>query len=239
VDFTASDNAIRFGDEVRALIATAFTDEVRQRAHATGTMHDWGLHRAMADKGWIAEALPEALGGGGRGPEELAVLFRELELAGAPYDGLSICAMLASVIAHVGNDMHRRVVLPKLLAGESLIALGYSEPDSGSDVAAARTRAVRDGDGWRIDGQKIFTSLAEESEWVFLLTRTDPDVPKHQGLTFFLVPTSAPGFELRRIHTLSGKRTNTTFYDGVYVDDEWRVGEVNGGWQVMLVALSF
>ena len=122
--------------------------------------------------------------------------------------------------------MQRQVVLPKLLAGESLIALGYSEPDSGSDVAAARTRAVRDGDGWRIDGQKIFTSLAEESEWVFLLTRTDPDVAKHQGLTFFLVPTSAPGFELQPIRTLSGKRTNTTFYDGVYVDDEWRVGEV-------------
>ncbi len=239
MDFTPSAGAEQFGDEVRALVATVFTDEVRQRAHDTGTMHDWGLHRAMADKGWIEQALPEALGGGGRGPEELAVLFRELELAGAPYDGLSICTMLASVIAHVGNEMQRQVVLPKLLAGESLIALGYSEPDSGSDVAAARTRAVRDGDGWRIDGQKIFTSLAEESEWVFLLTRTDPDVAKHQGLTFFLVPTSAPGFELQPIRTLSGKRTNTTFYDGVYVDDEWRVGEVNGGWQVMLVALSF
>ena len=98
---------------------------------------------------------------------------------------------------------------------------------------------MRDGERWRIDGQKIFTSLAEESEWVFLLTRTDPDVPKHQGLTFFLVPTSAPGFELQPIRTLSGKRTNTTFYDGVHVDDEWRIGEVNGGWQVMLVALSF
>jgi len=239
VDFTPSDAAVQFGDEVRELVATVFTDEVRQRAHDTGTMHDWGLHHAMAARGWIAQALPKALGGGGRGPEELAVLFRELELAGAPYDGLSICAMLASVIAHVGNEMQQRVVLPKLLAGESLIALGYSEPDSGSDVAAARTRAVRDGSGWRIDGQKIFTSLAEESEWVFLLTRTDPDVAKHRGLTFFLVPTSAPGFELQPIRTLSGKRTNTTFYDGVYVDDEWRVGEVNGGWNVMLVALSF
>ena len=239
MDFTPSDAAVQFGDEVRELVATVFTDEVRQRAHDTGTMHDWGLHHAMAARGWIAQALPKALGGGGRGPEELAVLFRELELAGAPYDGLSICAMLASVIAHVGNEMQQRVVLPKLLAGESLIALGYSEPDSGSDVAAARTRAVRDGSGWRIDGQKIFTSLAEESEWVFLLTRTDPDVAKHRGLTFFLVPTSAPGFELQPIRTLSGKRTNTTFYDGVYVDDEWRVGEVNGGWNVMLVALSF
>ncbi len=239
MDFTPSVAAVRFADEVRELLRVTFTDEVRQRAHDSGTMHDWGLHRAIADRGWIAQALPETLGGGGRGPEELDALFRELELAGAPYDGLSICAMLASVIAHVGNEMQRRIVLPKLLSGESIIALGYSEPDSGSDVAAARTRAVRDGDGWRIDGQKIFTSLAEESEWVFLLTRTDPDVPKHKGLTFFLVPTAAPGFELQPIRTLSGKRTNTTFYDGVFVDDEWRIGEINGGWDVMLVALSF
>ena len=239
MDFTPSPTAEQFGDEVRALVARTYTDERRQHAHDTGTMHDWELHRAMADQGWIRQALPEALGGGGRGPEELAVLFRELELAGAPYDGMSICTMVASVLAHAGNEMQQREILPKLLSGESLIALGYSEPDAGSDVAAARTRAVRDGDGWRIDGQKIFTSLAEESEWVFLLTRTNVDVPKHRGLTFFLVPTSAPGFELQPIRTLSGKRTNMTFYDGVQVGDEWRVGDVDGGWQVMLVALSF
>ncbi len=173
--------AEQFGDEVRALVARTYTDERRQHAHDTGTMHDWELHRAMADQGWIRQALPEALGGGGRGPEELAVLFRELELAGAPYDGMSICTMVASVLAHAGNEMQQREILPKLLSGESLIALGYSEPDAGSDVAAARTRAVRDGDGWRIDGQKIFTSLAEESEWVFLLTRTNLDVPKHRA----------------------------------------------------------
>jgi alkylation response protein AidB-like acyl-CoA dehydrogenase len=239
MDFTPSPAAERFGEEVRALIARVYTDERRQHAHDTGTMHDWELHRAMAEQGWIRQALPEALGGGGRGPEELAVLFRELELAGAPYDGMSICTMVASVLAHSGNDMQRREVLPKLLTGESLIALGYSEPDAGSDVAAARTRAVRDGDGWRIDGQKIFTSLAEESDWVFLLTRTNLDVPKHRGLTFFLVPTSVAGFELQPIRTLSGKRTNMTFYDGVHVGDEWRVGDVDGGWDVMLVALSF
>jgi alkylation response protein AidB-like acyl-CoA dehydrogenase len=239
MDFTPSPAAEQFGEEVRELLARVFTDERRQHAHDTGTMHDWELHQAMAEQDWIRQALPEALGGGGRGPEELAVLFRELELAGAPYDGMSICTMIASVLAHSGNEMQQREILPKLLNGESLIALGYSEPDAGSDVAAARTRAVRDGDGWRIEGQKIFTSLAEESEWVFLLTRTNPDVPKHRGLTFFLVPTSAPGFELQPIRTLSGKRTNMTFYDGVLVGDEWRVGEVDGGWDVMLVALSF
>ena len=239
MDFAPSPAAEQFGEEVRELLARVFTDERRQHAHDTGTMHDWELHQAMAEQDWIRQALPEALGGGGRGPEELAVLFRELELAGAPYDGMSICTMIASVLAHSGNEMQQREILPKLLNGESLIALGYSEPDAGSDVAAARTRAVRDGDGWRIDGQKIFTSLAEESEWVFLLTRTNSDVPKHRGLTFFLVPTSAPGFELQPIRTLSGKRTNMTFYDGVLVGDEWRVGEVDGGWDVMLVALSF
>ena len=98
---------------------------------------------------------------------------------------------------------------------------------------------MRDGDGWRIDGQKMFTSVAEEADWIFLLTRTSTDGPKHAGLTFFLVPMDTPGIELQPVRTLPGKRTNITFYDDVRVGDEWRVGEVDGGWQVMLVALSF
>ena len=222
------------------MIAANFTDEVRDHVRETGTIHSWPLHRAIGERGWIAQALPEAQGGGGRDPEELAALFAELELAGAPYDGLSNVVMVASVIAHVGNEMQRNDVLPKLLSGESIVCLGYTEPDSGSDVAAARTRAVRDGDGWRIDGQKMFTSVAEEADWVFLLTRTSTEGAKHAGLTFFLVPTGTPrASAVQRIRTLSGKRTNMTFYDDVHVDDEWRVGEVDGGWQVMLVALSF
>ena len=103
MDFTPSPTAEQFGEEVRALVARTYTHERRQHAHDTGTMHDWELHRAMADQGWIRQALPEALGGGGRGPEELAVLFRELELAGAPYDGMSICKMVASVLAHAAT----------------------------------------------------------------------------------------------------------------------------------------
>jgi len=184
-------------------------------------------------------ALPEAQGGGGRDPEELAGLFAELELSGAPYDGLSNVVMVSSVLAHVGNDMVKREVLPRLLSGEALVCLGYSEPDSGSDVAAARTRAVREGDGWRIDGQKMFTSVAEEADWIFLLTRTSSDGPKHAGLTFFLVPMDTPGITLQEVRTLPGKRVNITFLDGVRVGDEWRVGDVDSGWQVMLVALSF
>jgi alkylation response protein AidB-like acyl-CoA dehydrogenase len=239
VDFAPSDAAEQFRREVRQVVAEHFTDDVRRRMHETGTMHDWGLHRAIAARGWIAQALPAALGGGGRDPEELATLFHELEIAGAPYDGLSVVVMVACVIAHAGNELQRAEVLPRLLSGESAVCLGYTEPDSGSDVAAARTRAVRDGDGWRIDGQKMFTSVAEESDWVLLLTRTSTDGPKHAGLTFFLVPMDTPGIEVQPVRTLTGKRTNVTFYNDVHVGDEWRVGEVDGGWQVMLVALSY
>jgi alkylation response protein AidB-like acyl-CoA dehydrogenase len=239
MDFTPSVAVERFRAEVRALVAEHFTGAVRDEVNRTGTIHSWSLHRAMGERGWIREALPEAQGGGGRDPEELAGLFAELELAGAPYDGLSNVVMVSSVLAHVGNDMVKQDVLPRLLSGESLVCLGYSEPDSGSDVAAARTRAVRDGDGWRIDGQKMFTSVAEESEWIFLLTRTSTDGPKHAGLTFFLVPMRTPGISLQEVRTIPGKRVNITFLDGVRIGDEWRVGEVDGGWQVMLVALSF
>lgn len=239
MDFSTSPEALAFRAEVRALLDRTFTPEVRERMHRTGTLHDWGIHRALGEAGWLQQALPESLGGGGRDPEELAGLFREFELAGAPYDGISNVVMISSVLAHMGNEMQRRDVLPKLLSGEAVAALGYTEPDSGSDVAAARTTAVRDGGGWRINGAKMFTSVAEEATWVLLLTRTNPEVPKHRGLTFFLVPLDTAGVEIQPVYTLSGKRTNATFYDDVYVDDQWRVGEIDGGWQVMLVALSY
>jgi alkylation response protein AidB-like acyl-CoA dehydrogenase len=126
-----------------------------------------------------------------------------------------------------------------MIHGDVLVALGYSEPGAGSDVASVRTRAVRDGDGWVIDGEKVFTTLAHESQYVFLLTRTDLDLPKHEGLTMFLVPMDTPGIEILPIHTLGGERTNSTYYKNVHVEDRWRVGEVNGGWDVMGVALTF
>jgi alkylation response protein AidB-like acyl-CoA dehydrogenase len=124
------------------------------------------------------------------------------------------------------------------VAGE-IIALGFSEPESGSDVAAAQTRAVRDDDGWVINGQKMFTTNAQDADYVFMLTRTNPDVPKHQGLTTFLVSMRQPGIEVRPVFTVSGERTNLTFYADVRVDDSMRIGQVDGGWDVMTVGLTF
>ena len=106
-------------------------------------------------------------------------------------------------------------------------------------MAAAQTRAVRDGDEWVINGQKMFTTNAQEADYAFMLTRTNPDVPKHRGLTTFLVPLRQPGVEIQPVFTLSGERTNLTFYSDVRVDDGLRIGEVDGGWDVMTVGLTF
>ena len=239
MDFRASAAARAFSEEIRAFLAEHWTAAGARRVEETGTQHDWPLHRAAARCGWLRAAMPVSLDGESRGPEELATLFREFEIAGAPYDGASVAMIVASILCEVGSDFHKREIVPRLLSGECVASLGYTEPECGSDVAAVKTRAVRHGADWIIHGQKMWTSLAEVSSWVLLLTRTDPEARKHRGLSFFLVPLDSKGIEIQAIRTLSGKRSNATFYDGVEVADRWRVGEVNGAWDVMRVALAF
>ncbi len=239
MDFRPNAEADAFCEEVRAFLAENWTREGAARIKKSGTQHDWNLHREAAERGWLRSAMPVSLDGQSRGPEELAALFREFEIAGAPYDGISVAMIIASILTDVGSDFHKSEVVPRLLSGESVACLGYTEPECGSDVAAVKTRAERSGEHWIINGQKMWTSLAEVSSWVMLLTRTDPDARKHRGITFFLVPLDTPGIEIQPIRTLSGKRSNATFFDAVEVDDRWRVGEVNGAWDVMRVALAF
>ncbi|MDH3708037.1 MAG: acyl-CoA dehydrogenase family protein, partial [Acidimicrobiia bacterium] len=195
--------------------------------------------RKMAAKGWLNGAVPEELGGGGRDAIEMSVLIEELQLFRAPIDAMGVVIALASIILEMGNDFLKAEVVPKLLSGESLGSFGYSEPESGSDVAAAQTKAVRDGDEWVINGTKMWTTMAHEADYVILLTRTNPDVPKHKGLTFFIVPFDTPGIEIQPVWTMGYERSNATFYDEVRLDDKWRLGDVDGGWAVMKTALKF
>jgi alkylation response protein AidB-like acyl-CoA dehydrogenase len=197
------------------------------------------LHAALASKGWIGAAWPVEEGGQGRDPYEMEVLYEELQAAGAPTDGFSMTMVVAEIVRRVGTPEQRERILEPIRRGELTTAFGYSEPDVGSDLAAVSTTAVRDGEGWRINGQKAFTTLAHEAGYVFLLARTNPDVPKHKGLTTFLVGTDDPGFALTPMRTLGGERTNMTFYTDVLVGDEARVGAVDGGWGVMMLALAF
>jgi alkylation response protein AidB-like acyl-CoA dehydrogenase len=239
LDFAEDPAVSAFGEEVSGVLAAHMTPALMERVEQSGTHHDWDLHRDMAARGWLAAALPEELGGTGRSAEHLARFFRELELASAPYDGAANAMLVGFTLGHLGTDWQRAQVLAPMLDGSAIPCLGYTEPESGSDVAAAATKATRAGDGWVISGQKMFTSLAEEARWAFMLTRTNADVAKHRGLTFFLVPMASAGVSITPVRTITGKRTNITYYDDVRVGDEWRVGEINGGWEVMLVALAF
>jgi alkylation response protein AidB-like acyl-CoA dehydrogenase len=151
---------------------------------------------------------------------------------------MGVSNMVGTIIRRFGTDVLRREVLTKIAAGEAICSLGYSEPGSGSDVFAAATRATRDGDDWRIDGQKMFTSGANIADYVLLLARTDPEVPKHKGLTMFIVPLKSPKVEIQPVFTFQDERTNITYYDGVKVPDSYRLGEVNGGVKVMAGALE-
>ncbi len=235
MDFALSDRAAVFRADVKAFLAEQVTDEVVGAMHESGTFNDRGLNGALADAGLLAGAVP---GYGNRDPVELYILFNELEKAGAPYDGLAVTMLVAGVVHSVGTDFHRTEVLERLITGRHNCCLGYSEPDHGSDVAAITTRAVRDGDGWVIDGRKMWTTMAHESDWVLLLTRTDPDVPKHKGLTMFWIDMKDPAVECRPIHQMSGGREfNEVYFTDLRVKDSQRLGEVGDGWKVALVTL--
>lgn len=239
MDFRFDAETEAFRTEVRTFIAENLTRDIVERAHATGTMHDWGFHKALCERGYLASGWPKEFGGLGRTAIDQTLLMQELFAAEAPVDGLSIASMVGATLLLCGTDEQKTDVLPRILAGEVMCCLGYSEPDAGSDVAAVATRATRDGDDWVIEGQKMFTTMAHEAHYVFLLARTNLDAPKHKGLTMFLVPMDTPGIEITPVETMGGERTNITFYTEVRVPDSCRVGDVDAGWSVMHAALVY
>ncbi|HET6733870.1 acyl-CoA dehydrogenase family protein [Mycobacterium sp.] len=232
-----SDEEQAFQDEVRTVLTTIVTDEVIRRDRETGENFDQGVHLALGAKGYLAaDYKPEADGGFSAVRQRLWEL--EIGRAHAPWFHWPTTVMVARTLDQFGSAQLKDEVLPKVLSGHYRLCLGYTEPEGGSDVATCKTRAVRDGDGWIINGSKMFTSNAHNAHFVFLLTNTDPEAPKHQSLTMFLVPLDTPGVEIQPIRTVDGDRTNITYYSDVRVDDRYRVGEVNGGWAVLREALN-
>ena len=223
---------------VRAFLETNLTDTVRARVKASGTRHDGEFLKAFAAAGLTRASWPEARGGLGWTPAQQSLLHEELGVSAAPIEGFETAELVANVLSIVGDDRQRQLAT-SVLDGEVLIGLGYSEPEVGSDISSVATRAVKVDGGWKISGQKMFTSYAHVAGYVFLLARTNADVPRHRGLSTFLVPVDAPGVEIQPIWCLGGERTNATFYDDVFVPDSSLVGEVDGGWEVMKVALAF
>jgi len=175
---------------------------------------------------------------GGFSPVRRRIFELEIARAHTPWYHWGTTSVVARLVQQFGAPELSSQVLPGVLSGEIRLCLGYTEPEGGSDVATCKTRAVRDGAAWIINGSKMFTSNAQNAKYVFLLTNTDPQGPKHKNLTMFLVPLDSPGIEIQGIRTLDGDRTNIVYYSDVRVDDRYRIGEVNGGWTVMRSALD-
>ena len=232
-----SDDDQAFRDELRAFLRTIVTDEVIHRDRVTGDNFDEGVHCALGAEGYLAEYY-EAAADGGFNALRMRIFELEIGRARAPWFHSGTTRMVAQALQQFATPELVADVMPGVLAGRTRLCLGYTEPDGGSDVATCKTRAVRDGDGWIINGSKMFTSNAHNAQYVFLITNTDPDAPKHQSLTMFLVPLDSSGIEIQGIRTVDGDRTNITFYSDVRVDDRYRVGEVNGGWVVLRGALN-
>jgi 3-oxocholest-4-en-26-oyl-CoA dehydrogenase alpha subunit len=226
-----------FQDDLRTFLSKVVTDEVIAHDRATGDNFDEGMHRALGDAGYLEPYYqPEVDGGFNK--LHMRIFEKEIGRARAPWFHSGTTRMVAQALQQFASPELVADVMPGVMEGRTRLCLGYTEPAGGSDVATCKTRAVRDGEGWIINGSKMFTSNAHHAQYVFLITNTDPDAPKHKSLTMFLVPLDSPGVEVQGIRTVDGDRTNITYYSDVRVADRYRVGEVNGGWVVLRGALN-
>ena len=191
----------------------------------------------LGEKGWLGITWPEEYGGkAGDGVYEY-LLNEALAARGGPQIGKGVGIIGKTIISH-GNEKMKAEFLPKILKNEVEFAVGYSEPNAGSDAASMQLKATRDGDGWRLNGQKTWTTSAHFADWYWVGARTSPDAPKHNGITLFLVPMDHPGITVKAIWTMGDERTNEVYLDDVWVSDDYVVGEVNRGFQYISEALD-
>ncbi|MBO0918487.1 acyl-CoA dehydrogenase family protein [Streptomyces laculatispora] len=228
--------------QLRTELRTYFRDVMPESGRRTGPAAEdpaeqRRLLRRIGADGMLGLGWPVECGGQGRGADEQFVFFDEAYRAGAPVSMVTLNTVGPTLMKY-GTEAQKEYFLPRILAGELVFAIGYSEPEAGTDLAALRTRAVRQGDSWVIDGQKIFTSNAQNADWIWLACRTDPDAPKHRGISIILVPTDAPGFSWTPIETVGGLTTTATYYDGVQVPVTGLVGTENGGWGLITNQLN-
>ncbi len=238
IDLTPELKSLR--DELRSYFAELMTPELRGELAAGGEGGGPEYRKAlkkMGRDGWLGIGWPEEYGGQNRSPLDQYIFADEVQRAGYPLPFLTL-GTVGPTLMRYGSDELKSEILPRILAGELHFAIGYSEPGAGTDLASLKTSAVRDGDEWVINGQKNFTSLADFADYIWVAARTDPEAKKHRGISIFMVPTSAPGFKLTPIWTMSDVRTNTTYYDNVRVPAHYLVGGENNGWSLITSQLN-
>ena len=237
IGYTEEHQALR--NRLRDYYADLLTPEVEaQLVDSHGIGPDMRrVVKQMADDGWLGIGWPTEYGGQGLGPIEQYIFFDESMRAGAPVPMLTINTV-GPTIMDFGTQEQKDFFLPKILAGDIHFCIGYTEPESGTDLASLQTRAVRDGDEYIINGQKIYTSLAGGADYIWLATRTDPEVAKHKGISMFIVPMDTPGIKVVPMHLLGDHNINYTFYEDVRVPAANLVGGENQGWSLITNQLN-
>jgi alkylation response protein AidB-like acyl-CoA dehydrogenase len=245
MDLRYTDAEEAFRDELRAWLAQelpALPPEPDREDWAGRRVYDTAWQRRLADAGYAGIDWPVQAGGRAASPTEHLIFLEETEKAGAPYVGVNFVGLLHAgpTIAVEGTAEQKARYLPPILRGEEVWCQGFSEPGSGSDLASLSTRAVRDGDEYVVNGSKIWTSHAQVSDFCELLVRTDPDAPKHKGITWLILPMDTPGVEVRPLKTIAGSSEfSEVFLSDVRIPVANRVGEENDGWRVAMVTFSF
>src|SRR3954465_11930685 len=224
-----TDDQIALRDELRAYFADLVTPEVAAEM-AQGEMGGKKCLEAVAQVGrgvWGGVGWPKEYGGRGFGPMEQFVFYDEAQRAGAPVPFLTINTV-GPALMQFASDQVKKDILPRILKGECFFSIGYSEPQAGTDLASLKTRAVRDGDEWGINGQKIYTSLTDHADYIWLACRTNPDASKHKGISIILVPTTSEGFSYTPIRTLGDATTYATYYEDVSAPVGNTIGDTDG-----------
>jgi len=237
LDYTAEQRAL--AGELRAYFQELMTPELEDeisRLESSGPLARSALMQ-MGRDGWLGIGWPREFGGQGRPAIEQFIFFDEVQRAGFPIPLLTLNTVGPTLMEH-GTEEQRRAFLPKILAGELQVAIGYTEPEAGTDLAALRTSAVRDGDHYVVNGQKLFTSLADQADFIWLAVRTDANA-RHRGISILVVDRTLPGISMQPMHTLGDNRTFSVFYDNVRVPVARLVGAENSGWRLITTQLNY
>jgi len=237
LDYTDEQRALR--KELREYFANLLTPELRAELGAAGegSAAFRPVVRKMGADGWLGIGWPEEYGGQGRDAFDQFIFFDEVQRAAAPFPFVTINTVGPTLMSY-GTEEQKRRFLPGILSGDLNFAIGYTEPEAGTDLASLRTKAELDGEEWVINGNKVFTSGANQADYVWLACRTDPEAKKHKGISMIIVPTESPGFKCTPIVTVGSVVTTATFYDDVRAPKENVVGEVNAGWRLITNQLN-
>ena len=241
MDLSLTESEAAFRDEVRSWLEANHPGPAPEGDDDAEFEFRRAWQKKMHEAGWAGISWPEEFGGKGATLIEQAIFNEELgrQRVPVPANVLGLVMGGPVVIAHGTNEQKERYLEP-ILSGEEIWCQGFSEPESGSDLASLKSRAVKSNGGWKVTGQKVWTTYAHEAKWCMLLARTDPDAPKHKGITYFILDMDQPGVEVRPLRQITGEAEfNEIFMEEAEIPDENVIGEVGGGWQVAITTLMF